>query len=81
MEDAELLINIYNASFCDDYVGYGSCPGYGQIKEMMEESIGKYLKHIILCETYTNIRDCIPMLIRFWLRGIFLRFGFWKIIK
>ena len=50
IEDAELLVNIYNASFYDDYVRYGSCPGYGQTKEMMEESISKYLKHIILCD-------------------------------
>lgn len=49
-EDAELLINIYNASFYDDYIRYGSCPGYRQTKEMMEESISKYLKHIILCD-------------------------------
>lgn len=48
--DAELLVNIYNASFYDDYVRYGSCPGYGQTKEEMEESIGKYLKYIILCD-------------------------------
>ena len=50
IDDAELLVNIYNASFYNDYVRYGSCPGYGQTKEMMEESIGKYLKHIILCD-------------------------------
>ena len=50
IEDAELLVNIYNASFYDDYVRYGTCPGYGQTKEMMEESISKYLKHIILCD-------------------------------
>jgi len=50
IEDAELLVNIYNASFYDDYMRYGLCPGYGQTKEMMEESIGKYLKHIILCD-------------------------------
>ena len=50
IEDAELLVNIYNASFYDDYVRYSSCPGYGQTKEMMEESISKYLKHIILCD-------------------------------
>lgn len=49
-EDAELLVNIYNASFYDDYVRYGSCPGYGQTKGMMEESIDKYLKYIILCD-------------------------------
>ena len=35
IDDAELLINIYNASFYDDYVRYGSCPGYGQTKEMI----------------------------------------------
>ena len=50
IDDAELLVNIYNASFYDDYVRYGSCPGYGQTKEMMEESIRKYLKLIILCD-------------------------------
>ena len=50
IEDAELLVNIYNASFYDDYVRFGTCPGYGQTKEMMEESISKYLKHIILCD-------------------------------
>ncbi len=48
IEDAELLVNIYNDSFYDDYVRYGSCPGYGQTKEMMEDSIKKHLKHIIL---------------------------------
>ncbi len=50
IEDAELLVNIYNASFYYDYVRYGPCPGYGLTKEMMEASIGKYLKHIILCD-------------------------------
>ena len=49
-EDAELLIKIYNASFYDDYVRYGSCPGYGKTKVMMEESISRYPKYIILCE-------------------------------
>jgi hypothetical protein len=39
LEDAELLINIYNASFYSDYLRYGFCPGYGKTKEMMEESI------------------------------------------
>ena len=50
LEDAELLINIYNASFYSDYLRYGSCPGYGKTKEMMEESISKYPKYIILCD-------------------------------
>lgn len=26
LEDAELLINIYNASFYSDYLNYGECP-------------------------------------------------------
>ena len=50
IEDAELLINIYNSSFYDDYLRYGSCPGYGKTKEMMEESIEEYPKYIILCD-------------------------------
>ena len=50
LEDAELLIDIYNASFYDDYLRYGACPGYGKTKEMMEESIRKNPKHIILCD-------------------------------
>ena len=50
IDDAELLVHIYNASFYDDYVRYGSCPGYGQTREIMEESINKYMKHIILCD-------------------------------
>ena len=49
-EDAELLVSIYNASFYADYVRFGACPGYGQTKEMMEASISKSLKHIILCD-------------------------------
>lgn len=36
IEDAELLVNIYNASFYDDHLQYGSCPGYGNTREMME---------------------------------------------
>ncbi len=50
IEDAELLIKIYNSSFYDDYLRYGSCPGYGKTKEMMEESIEEYPKYIILCD-------------------------------
>ena len=49
-EDAELLIDIYNASFHDDYLKYGTCPGYGLTKEFMEESIIRHPKHIILCD-------------------------------
>ncbi len=41
IEDAELLVNIYNASFYDDYVRYGSCPGYGQTKGLIRRENGK----------------------------------------
>ena len=50
IEDAELLINIYNASFYSDYLRYGACPGYGNSKEMMEASIRRYPKRIILSD-------------------------------
>ena len=65
-EDAELLIDIYNAAFYDDYLRYGSCPGYGKTKEMMEEAIRRYSKYIILCDyesvgcvSYTKLHDGI----------------------
>jgi N-acetylglutamate synthase-like GNAT family acetyltransferase len=50
IEDAELLTNIYNASFYNDYLRYGACPGYGKTKEEMEASIRRYPKYIILCD-------------------------------
>ena len=31
--DAELLIDIYNASFYSDFIRYGECPAYGKTKE------------------------------------------------
>ena len=49
-EDAELLVDIYNAAFYSDHLRYGACPGYGKTKEMMEESIKKTSKYIILCD-------------------------------
>lgn len=48
-KDAELLVQIYNASYFNDYLKYGECPGYGKTKEMMEVSIIKYPKFVILC--------------------------------
>lgn len=50
LEDAQLLADIYNASFYKDYLKYGECPGYGRTKELMEESISKYPKFVILCD-------------------------------
>lgn len=49
-DDAELLINIYNASFYDDFIRYGKCPAYGRTKAKMEESISKFSKMIIYAE-------------------------------
>lgn len=61
-EDAEVLVNIYNASFYDDYLRYGACPGYGITKERMEESIIRHPKYLILydhvpvgCVSYTKL--------------------------
>lgn len=51
-EDAKLLIDIYNASFYDDYNRYGVCPGYGKTKEEMEAAIENSKKYIII---YNNI--------------------------
>ena len=33
--DANLLIDIYNSSFYEDYIHYGECPGYGKTKEQI----------------------------------------------
>ena len=51
IEDAELLVNIYNSSFYDDYIKYGECPAYGKTKEMMESSIISYPKFVIMFES------------------------------
>ncbi len=48
--DAELLIEIYNSSFYDDFIKYGECPAYGKTKERMEQSIINYTKFLILCD-------------------------------
>ncbi len=32
-EDAEMLVNIYNASFYGDYRRFGACPGYGNFNK------------------------------------------------
>jgi ribosomal protein S18 acetylase RimI-like enzyme len=49
-DDADILIEIYNASFYDDYIKYGECPGYGRTKATMEASIEKSPKLVIYCE-------------------------------
>lgn len=52
--DADLLTDIYNSTFYDDYIHYGECPGYGKTKSQMEQSILKFPKYII-------IKDSIPV--------------------
>jgi len=49
-DDANLLIEIYNSSFYDDYVRYGECPAYGKTKEEMELSIKNFTKYIIMSD-------------------------------
>lgn len=51
MADAELLIDIYNSSFYNDYIKYGECPAYGKTKEMMEWSIIDYPKFLIMLDS------------------------------
>jgi ribosomal protein S18 acetylase RimI-like enzyme len=48
--DAEVLVDIYNSSFYDDYVKYGECPAYGRTKEEMEQSIIDYPKFLIISD-------------------------------
>lgn len=49
-KDADILIDIYNAAFYDDYLKYGECPAYGRTKEKMELSIINSPKLIIMFE-------------------------------
>lgn len=49
MADADLLIEIYNASFYSDYLRYGECPAYGRTAEMMRQSIIDFPKFLIVC--------------------------------
>ena len=52
-EDADMLIEIYNSSFYNDYIKYGECPAYDRTRESMEASIGKFPKLIIYCDDIT----------------------------
>lgn len=44
--DAEVLIDIYNSAFHDDYLRYGHCPAYGHTIESMERSVLDFPKTI-----------------------------------
>ena len=46
LNDAEVLIDIYNSAFEDDYLRYGQCPAYGHTKESMERSVREFPKII-----------------------------------
>ena len=46
VNDAELLIDIYNSAFRDDHLRYGQCPAYGRSKESMEQSVKDFPKII-----------------------------------
>ena len=45
-EDAEVLVDIYNKAFYEDFVKYGECPGYGKSVNDMEKSINETSKYI-----------------------------------
>ena len=44
--DADVLIEIYNSAFHDDFIRYGECPAFGRSREGMEQSIQDFPKII-----------------------------------
>ena len=46
IEEAELLVDIYNKAFYEDFLKYGECPGYGKSVSDMEKSINETSKYI-----------------------------------
>lgn len=46
IQDAGIVIDIYNSAFYDDYMRYGECPAYGRTIENMEKSISRFPKII-----------------------------------
>lgn len=46
INDLEVLIEIYNSAFYDDYLRYGQCQAYGRTIESMELSLKNYPKII-----------------------------------
>ena len=44
LNDLDVLIDIYNSAFYDDYLRYGQCQGYGRSKESMDQSVKEYPK-------------------------------------
>lgn len=46
LEDAEILIKIYNEAFYEDFVRYGQCPAYNRSVDDMKKSIIDIPKYI-----------------------------------
>ena len=46
ISDADVLIDIYDSAFRDDYLRYGECPAYGRSREDMEQSVRDFPKII-----------------------------------
>ena len=46
INDADVLVEIYNSAFYDDYIRYGQCQAYGRSRENMERSVQDYPKII-----------------------------------
>lgn len=46
ISDADVLREIYDSAFRDDYIRYGQCPAYGRSREDMEQSVRDYPKII-----------------------------------
>jgi len=46
VNDAEVLVGIYNSAFYEDYLRYGHCQAYGRSIENMQQSVREYPKTI-----------------------------------
>lgn len=46
ISDADVLVEIYNSAFHDDFIRYGQCPAYGRTRENMEQSVRDFPKTI-----------------------------------
>ena len=49
IDDVEVLINVRNQSFYEDFVKYGECPGYNCSKESMTNYILNKIAYKIIC--------------------------------
>ena len=56
ISDADVLVEIYNSAFYDDFVRYGQCPAYCRTRENMEQSVRDFPKTIV----YDERQEAIP---------------------